>query len=802
MVTIIKEKRPLNTGERFARAFQNLGEALPGALEDWEKSEKEKKLQLAKKSAKIRPGIKSFLSLYDRNKAFDADMISNLEEGSRKYIEQGFEPDEAISAAYNDILGAPASREASKEAFPQKTEGPSLFKGDPEFLKKLGIVSDQGFLSDVETGLKKGGRTLVNVLDFPLQLAKKSNYLGRGGFKTLTDYYDELTGGKGVPTNVVERVAQGIPLGFPGVAGAYTEEALHQAGLPESVQQAGNIISFIAAHRVKFPELKNVLVDAKAVSEKTGQSTEQVLQKAQVESGADLEKVVAGDEAEISKLRSKITETPKISEKVSAAPKEFFNKKAAEKQRAVFGAKLPESPLEEYYDIKAREFEKEAAKRPETLAREKEIRERLAPEETRLYSELRNQKEQLTNIEKEIKRASPENQERIRVLRDFQSKKVNETLEELKNVQYEMKYGRARPSEAEIDAQIQKSIKEFEEGILNPTEKTEKAIQRQLELDKKYLDRASKLIDRGELPGEIRPDTFLKMKQKYLEGYKAAIQKAKADIAELKGETDAVSLKKIADDQELVRRLSDRIKRLQADIVNQTDNIKAMRALEKPSGAFYKQQLKSLKKDAALFKDDLFKQKRIKAPGELKTGKVFKEQAAEIEKGRKLIEEPTKENIKEAAKEAGKNESEFSKALDQIKEEVKQTKEKVENGTVTPNTEAKFSKKLKGLASYIGGGAALGALQALSEEFFHIKPEAQLMRVFSRILGLGSLGSSSFGYKTVRDYFDGLQAEELIKLRGNISAWNQYINKMRSSYGESKVRRVQKIVRESELSQK
>lgn len=793
MVRIIEENRTPSIAQRFGRAFQSAGEALPTALESFDKAEKEKKLAIAKKTARVRPEIKSLLLLYNKNKAFDAEMIGNLESLSHKYLEQGFEPHEAVSAAYNDILSAPQGQNPPEE----KSEFAKAFRGNPELLQKLGIASEKGVLSDIGTGLKKGGRTLVQLADFPFALAKESNYLGRGNFKTLTDLYDEATEGQGIPTNAVERIAGGIPLGIPGVAGTFAEEALHSSGAPESVQRAGGIVSFLAAHRIKIPELKNVLGKAKKTAEATGKSTEQVLAEAQQKSGVNLEQVAAGDKEAINAFKDNISEAHKVAGRVSETPKTFFNKKAAERQREAFGAKLPESPLEEYYNIKVRDIEKEASKRPETKAREQEIRTTLEPQEEKLFGELRNQKEQLNRIEKEIRTSGPENIDRLKTLKEFQTRKYQQDLEKLKDVQYEMKYGRARPTEAEIDAQIQKSIKEFEAEIQNPTEKSKKALDRQLELDKKYLDRAGKLIERGELPGEIRPDTFIKMKDKYLQGYKSAIQKARQEIAELKGERDGASLKKMEDNKKLVEALSNRVKRLEADIVNQTDNIKAMRALEKPSGAFYKNQIKSLKKDAALFEHDLFKQKMIRTRGELKTEKAFEEGAKEIRKGAKAAEEPTRENIKEAAEEAGKEESEFSKALRQVREEVKGVKDKVKNGTVTPNTENAFWKKSKLFAKGMGVASAIGAIQALSEESFGIKLNAAVMKRLASILGFTTLGTTTFSHSFVRGLFDNFQAEELKKLRGNVLEWNKYVKNMENKHGSAKVKRVLKIANES-----
>ena len=643
-------------------------------------------------------------------------------------------------------------------------------------------------------------------MDFPFQVAKKSNYLGRGDFKSLTDYYDQLTGGKGIPKDSLENIAYSTTMGLPFGAAEAVGEGLAGLNAPEWAQTTGEIATLILAHKFRVPEFKALAKDAEKVAAKTGQSAEQVLQKAAQESGVSMEKIAAGDKEAISSLKSKITEAPKVAEKVKGTPKEVFNQKAAERQREAFGSKLPESPLSEYYEGKTRDIEKEASKKPETVAREKEIRDRLAPEESKLINEVRSQKEELKRIEGALKRSTGEGSGRIQVLKEYQVKKFNDTLEKLKDVQYEMKYGRARPSEAEIDAQIQKSIKEYQEGIESPSEKTEKAVARQLELDKQYLDSAKKLIDRGEIPGEIRPDTFIKMKQKYLEGYNAAIKQARERISELKGETDMASKRKMEVDKELIKRLNDRVARLKADVVNQTDKLKAMRALEKPSGAFYKQQLKSLQKDGALFKHDLFKHAKVRTAEELKTARVTKGKfgegkPAEIEAGRKVVENPTPENIKEAAEQTGKKESELTKSLNEMKKEVKGLDEKVKAGTVTPKTETVFYKWARRLAIGMPTGFAIGALQATIERFTDYKPDASILNaILKPSSGIGTAPTGP-GYKFVRNLYDKMQAEELIKRRGDFKAWNDYINNMRTKYGQKKVNRVLKKAQELESNQ-
>ena len=132
------------------------------------------------------------------------------------------------------------------------------------------------------------------------------------------------------------------------------------------------------------------------------------------------------------------------------------------------------------------------------------------------------------------------------------------------------------------------------------------------------------------------------MKDKYLKAYKTAIKEARDTIQSLKGEKDVNSIRTMRQKQDLIDTLSNRVKRLEADIINQTDKLKSLGALNKPSGAFYKNQLKSLKKDQALFKHDLFEHKIVKNPVEAKADSAFKKAREDFKQGEKVGKDPTK----------------------------------------------------------------------------------------------------------------------------------------------------------------
>lgn len=831
MVKILEDNRPLSTAQRFGRAFSSIGESLPQALGEYSKDLEKQEKALAKRRAQLRPGVKRFLGLYDPDKAFlkNPENISRLEELSSKYLEQGLEPDDAIKLAYEEILGSPAEEASNDSNFFQYGKG--SFSPNEEIRKKFSDFifpneeneqkkqrnglggffgtpkgNEEGNDQARKLGLK-ATRPLVNVADLPLQAAKilqqfgnAPGQMGRKDWQTLTEMFDEATQGRGIPENFAERVLSAYPYGPYGIAAAAVGEGLQEIGAPAEIAIPAEILTFFLSRHIQRPDVKNFFNRVTKTAEQTGKSVEQVIEDASKASGISPQQIAQGDQAAIKALSQRITSSPEVSKKVQAAPKTTFNPKKAAREREIFGAKLAESPLEAHYASEERALKREAGKGRDIRAREAEIRARLEPEEKKLFENIRHKKDQLVRIEQErLKAPSEDVRGRLDTHHQYQLRSIKEDTEKLKDIQYEMKYGRPRPSEAEIDAQIQNSLKKYEEGIKNPSENTFKDVSKQLELDKQYIDKAKKIIERGELPGDIRPDTFIKMKQKYLDAYKEAIKDAKEVVRSLKGEADIESLRTIREKERLAEILETRVKRLQSDIINQTDKLKALGALEKPSGAFYKNQLKSLEKDHGLFKHDLFKRNVIKSPKEIKTEKIFSEKSPEFQKAKAAAENPSSSNIEKVAEETGKSKESIGEYLKRIRNEASSMGEKVKNGTLTPKDESKFAKRLRLGSMRFGAGFSLGALQALSEEYFGYKPTLQMLRygmyVGTGAAGYSTLGGAVIGHKAIRSLFDNAQANELKKLKNNPAEWNRYVSNLRNRAGDAKVKRIFKIIK-------
>ena len=258
-----------------------------------------------------------------------------------------------------------------------------------------------------------------------------------------------------------------------------------------------------------------------------------------------------------------------------------------------------------------------------------------------------------------------------------------------------------------------------------------------------------------------------------------------------------MALSAIAKEKQLIDTLQNRIKRLEADIVNQTDNIKAMRALEKPSGAFYKQQLKNLKRDDALFKNDLFKHNKLNSPEDLKVTKTYTEKSPEVKLGKETAENPSAENLQKAAEQTGKSEAKVLEELKKEGQEFREAAKKINEGTFTVADESKFVKRAKRFSKLFGAGFGLGALQATMEEAFDIKIDSKLLKILGYVVGgisVGvSYGGTYTGYKAVRSLFDNIQGNKLKQMRGDHRAWNEYTDKIRKANGKAKVERVIKI---------
>lgn len=599
-----------------------------------------------------------------KDEDFSGEDYNDIRTKARELFDQGYDPQEAIEQATQAHLSRPSSKQGVSKTMRNLEENTGISpQGFSQGIKDVGVGALKGIRPFIEH--LSGGSPMTNPSALANLLTQTPN--------TDLQKFDVITQGKGRPENATERVVSGYPLGAPGIVGEYAREAARAGGASERVQDVASFIGAVMGGKLRLPEpkmkaVRRVVENASKVSEKTGQPAEQVLSEAQQRSGADLAKAAEGNAEEINKLNRAITkEVPEVGKKVEAAPKEFAQPKTEIAAREKTVERLKERPLEEYYKP-----EKEVKHKPETVVKQQEVRQRVEPLLNAKNKELSQAQSDLSKLKESRKSIPEESKGRIEAgikhAEDVQIPRLHQQIEELK---YELREFKKQPSLEEIQDSVTKSGKTFIEEAKNPTPEGQKKIEAQIEKDKQYIERAAKLAEKGKLEGEIKPDTFIKMKQAYLDGYNGLIHELRDELRSLKGARDQEGLKAIADRRQAVRHLEQRTARLKADIQNQTDKLKVRGHLEKPSGAFYKQQLKTARSDVEAFQKDFIKEHKHRIePGERKADLVArKELAKTIQQAQ---QKPTLENINKVAHEAGVPKEQIKKLEENIKKDVKE----------------------------------------------------------------------------------------------------------------------------------
>lgn len=566
---------------------------------------------------------------------------------------------------------------------------------------------------------------------------------------------------------------------------------------------------------VAAPRIANLFKGpVEAVAKETGQTAEQILRGAAEKSGTEFSKVLEGDAAEVNKLRRQVSkEVPEVGKKAEAAPKEFAQTKKEMARRENVAERLKERPLEEYYKEK-----KETEHKPATIVKQQEVRERVTPLIKEAEDSLKSAHKDVADLKREMPSYTAEQKERanagIKYYEEIQIPRVKERLQDLK---YELKNFRKRPSAEEIQHDVTKSGQKYAEEAKNPTEKGQKDINAQLEKDKKYIESAARIAQLKPIPPrQVIPDTHIRIQKAYLEGYNGMINDLKEEIRNLKGARDAESLKAITDKRKAIKFLEQRTARLKANIQNHTDKLKVQSHLDKPSGAFYKNQLSRVRQDLEMFKKDYFQHIKEKGEGHLKAEKVAGKELKEIpselkklspeeraefnkgkEQGQKSAEDikkdPSTENVKEEAK---KNDTGQSETLNAAKE-IKNAGEKLEQGKATEKdinqTSKAIAKYIKRAAIGVALGVPTGFLQALIEEYTGWKIGSTYIKLLTGEYGIPTFGMAT-AYKMTSEMFEEREAKRIRTLRGNERI--RALESLQNRYSKRRANKISKLVQE------
>ena len=595
---------------------------------------------------------------------------------------------------------------------------------------------------------------------------------------SLTEGLAKATGGRSMPRTGAQRILQGAVAGPEGILAAGAEEAAKGLGLPESVQAVTGLATFILAGRGQVGSkigsfAKDSVKKAEKIADKVQSTPEAVLKDISEKAGVDMEKVNAGEGREIQKLNRALNETEQKTSK-AFQESEKFSKVEAEKARKEAAEKLTQSPLEKYYEPTTKE-----PKTPEgKLAKEA----RQAPI-----------KERRDRIILEIK--DPAFLEKSPMEREAK-------LHELKEAEFELKWGKKPITQAELEAQIEKQHAEMREYITDPTASKVKKIQESIQKDLDAIKDAEKLIARGELPGPRVIDEFIKIHQEYLKGYEKLANELQEFVRKnkpIKGREAKVQ--RAQELENLVNRMAESAK---AKIVNQVDKRKALGMLEKPSGAFLKNQLKDLFGDIQEFQKQVFKVNKVLSPESMKTAKIAKREIGKVppktEKvasdTKSTIENPTEKNIVKTAKEIGTSEENLGEFIQNVRSEAKEiAKEPTEKKAEAVAKKLYFPNFSK-LAKNARNGIILGTVGVLAEEGLGFKIPRGIL---SGVGAAWGITGSSFTYGVqgkLQEIFDNQHADELRELRNKPEEFRAELKRLEKKYSKKRLNKIVKIMKE------
>jgi hypothetical protein len=269
-----------------------------------------------------------------------------------------------------------------------------------------------------------------------------------------------------------------------------------------------------------------------------------------------------------------------------------------------------------------------------------------------------------------------------------------------------------------------------------------------------------------------------------------------------RGRKDAEALKELSENKIALEHLEHRQKVLKAKIANQKDKIKAMRAIEGPSGAFYRNQLKSTQNTVSEFQKDFFKEPKIKSEVQQKTQKLAQREIKKAEElGQKVAKNPTPENINEAAELLGEKPQEIREDIDKFKSRIKERAEKVEAGKATEKDVQQTQKDIKeawdikGNVKAAGIHFLIGSTVSVLENEFGTKISPKYLYGISTVAGYpirapGRFVGFSAGRDLVNRVYNDVESRKLRSLRSNPSEYTRYVSSLRKRYGPKRVKNI------------
>lgn len=499
---------------------------------------------------------------------------------------------------------------------------------------------------------------------------------------------------------------------------------------------------------------------------KSGQPLEATAERIKTEvdrAGIDIEKVNAGDAKEqikFDRIVRNVTkeaagekparvarETKKEPFRKTITPEEKVAERKVEQKLVRKAAK---SPLEVFEKAEVAADEKAArlAEKPEFIEgvnRRIELVDTKIKEQNQKIFALESQRRAVKASEKSILTERIEN---------ARTEKL-ETEQRLRDLEFEKRFGKERPTERSINAQIKKSFDKLATEIREGVEVDPKKIARTAALDKVAIDRATALLKRGKLLSEPEVDTFLNIKKQYAKAYKAMVE-ANKPLIELGKDAPKGSeaFKEGQNAAKMNERLEKRLKRAEADIVQQADKKQIQKLTKGAKGAFFRNKLKNLRSDVESLQKEVFTHEKIRNKIQQKVEKAALSNIKEAQsQTQKTFEKPTIENIEVLSKQTGVSKEKWQDTIKSVGDKFNQAGKDIGKGSSGLNAIGKASnvimKVLKPLPlpeklkKAIATGIIFWGIQEISEAATGFRPPGTLIALVSPGGAIGRLGAAT-----------------------------------------------------------
>lgn len=333
----------------------------------------------------------------------------------------------------------------------------------------------------------------------------------------------------------------------------------------------------------------------------------------------------------------------------------------------------------------------------------------------------------LKNLEKEISVA----EKNLLTSKGKELKNTQDSLSSLKERKYslnhEIKYGKLRATASELTAQVEKSNSNLLDMIMNPTEDTYKAIQKNDKMMNTFLEREKNEVVKGRLPEKIATDTFLGIQDAHLKTYKDLQKTIKKQML-----MPYSGVRESGLGQTILDQLSTRIKGLEAAQSVQTQKRKVLGALKGPTGRFYRNWVDKIKGEQSLLSKDMIRIGDKISKAERNITPIAKKRMEEA--GATAVKKGEKEVVK-VLKEAGLTKKESSESIKILKELMNPPKFKTFSESLKHRRKL-VNKLIDPVRNQIIAGAIIGMIEGSVKETTGKKIPYQVKTV---IYGLGGL---------------------------------------------------------------